>query len=169
MSDEEAVKNPAVFLFDVGIIPWKSPPKQIRGYEVIDINQHPTKLISQIGFDRIDETIGPFKIVGSATKYLADVSHLGSTGFDIGGAFNGEERREVLFYGGLSIYKSGEILDTGIQGYDQVRRGKIWVARQVEEPWIIEDGLRSLVLGMIPSQTEERIESILEGYIIQEK
>jgi hypothetical protein len=158
----------AIFLYD-SIIPWKSPPKEIGGYEIIDINEHPTKLIEQIGLDTLDETIGHFRIIGSAVKYLADVSHLGSTGFDIGGAFNGEEKREILFHGSLAIYKEGEILNTGIQGYEQVRHGKIWIARQVKEPWITEDGLRSLVLGDDSSGSEERIESILEGYRVQEK
>ncbi|MCF7871589.1 hypothetical protein K9L97_01015 [Candidatus Woesearchaeota archaeon] len=155
-----------VFLNDASILPWERPPRE--GYRsILHMYNGSTKLIEQIGFDSLNETIGPFRIIGSAIKYLADIIHLGDYYFRMSDPVLGEEKREILFVGGLTIYRQGQIPGTEIQGYDFERHGKIWIARNSEDQYSSSDGLRNLIVDKSLDPID-RIEAILSGYQIQE-
>lgn len=155
-----------VFLNDGSILPWERPLRE--GYmSMLHMYNGSTKLVEQIGFDSLDETIGPFKIIGSATKYLADIIHLGKDHLRFGEPVSGEEKTEILFTGGLTIYREGQIPGTEIQGYDFERQGKIWIARNLEDQYKSSNGLKNLILDNT-SNPIARIEAILLGYQTQE-
>lgn len=156
-----------IFLEDGSILPWERPLKE--GYmSMLYMYNGSTKLIEQIGFDSLDETIGPFKIIGSATKYLADIIHLGDDYIRMGEPVSGDEKREILFTGGLTIYRQGQIPGTEIQGYDFERHGKIWIARNPEDQYNSSNGLKNLILDN-SSNPIARIEAILSGYQTREE
>jgi len=156
-----------IFLEDGSILPWERPLKD--GYMgMLYMYNGSTKLIEQIGFDSLDEAIGPFKIIGSATKYLADIIHLGDDYFRMDEPVSGEENREILFAGGLTIYREGQIPGTEIQGYDFERHGKIWIARNPVDQYRSSEGLKNLILDN-SSNPITRIEAILSGYQTKEE
>jgi hypothetical protein len=148
----------SVFLNDGSILPWERPLREER-ISMLHLYNGSTKLLEQIGFDTLDENIGPFLVRGSAAKYLADILHLGKYPF---GEPDGDQRREILFVGGLTIYRNGKIPGTDIEGYDLERHGKIWVAKSPEDRYRSSDGLRNLILEN--SEGPARIEAILAAY-----
>jgi hypothetical protein len=159
-------KKQEIFLYDSSILTWERPIKE--GYtSTLPIYNGSTKLINQIGFDSIDEEIGPFKIVGSAVKYLADIAHLGKDCLKTNDSIQSDVKREILFSGGLTIYRECRIPGTRIYGYDVERHGEIWIAKKPEKQFYGSNGLKNLVLGDT-SNIPERIESILRGYQAQE-
>lgn len=157
-----------IFLEDNSILPWERPLEEGHG-SMLYAYDGSTKLVEQIkvGLDTINELVGPFRVIGSATKYLADIAHLSKHIFRNGESVSGEVKREILFSGGLSIYRNGQIPGTDIQGYYLERHGKIWIAKNPEEQFYGSDGLRNLVLGN-DSNAVGRIESILHGYKTKE-
>ncbi|HIG94227.1 MAG: hypothetical protein QT05_C0003G0008 [archaeon GW2011_AR13] len=155
-----------IFLKDYSILHWERPVKE--GVDsMLWMYNGSTKLVEQIGFDLLNETIGQFKIFSSATKYLADIVHLGEDYLSMGEPISGEEKREILFVGGLTIYIEGQIPGTDIQGYDFEKHEKIWIAKSPEEKYCSSNGLRDLILEN-SSNPKERIEAILLGYQTQE-
>jgi len=69
----EDIQN--IFLEDGSIVLWDIPPK--KGNRAMPYRYNgSTELIEQIGIESIDEELGPFRIIGSAAKYLADIIYL---------------------------------------------------------------------------------------------
>lgn len=164
MTEEEQKEKEKIFLARGSILRWERPLKK-GCISLLHMYDASTKLVGQIGLDLINEEVGPFKIVGSAAKYLADIVYLGKNWYR-DGPVTGEVKQEILFSGGLAIYRKGEIPGTEIQGYDLERRGRVWIAKKPEEQFFNSDGLKNLVLGTTPDVVG-RIEAILEGYQTQ--
>ncbi len=159
--------NKEFFLKDDSILSWERPIED--GYRRLSFWYNgSTKIIEQIGFDTIDEVVGSFKIIGSTVKYLVDIIYLDDGWFKLPDEFvSGEKKREILFSGGLTIYKKGQIPGTEIQGDNLERQGNIWVARSPEPQFYNSNGLKNLIFGN-PPDFIGRVESILLGYQTQE-
>ncbi|MGV8150623.1 MAG: hypothetical protein ACP5NV_02745 [Candidatus Woesearchaeota archaeon] len=159
----------AIFLIDNSIIPFERYGKPIEILDTLKYNAS-TKLIQEIGFDTINEQVGPYKIVGSSSKYLANIARLNTRTdlIDVNTQITGEEKEEILFSGTLAIYKTGLILGTDISGNELFMHNKIWVAKSPEKKFYNSEGLKTLLFDS--ANRIERIESIIRGYeIIQEK
>ena len=162
----EDIQN--IFLEDGSIVLWDAPPK--KGNRTMPYRYNgSTELIEQIGIDSIDEELGPFRIIGSAAKYLADIIHLNQEEpYIIGKKVTGDIKREILFDGGIDIYRKGQIPGTELQGYDLEGHGRIWTATEPEEIFLNSDGLKNMIFDN-SSDDIERIEAILKGYETKEK
>lgn len=156
-----AEEKQKIFLEQGSILPWDNSVFMLSWYD------GSTKLVEQIGIDYIREEIGPFKINGSAAKYLADIARLSKKTFRESEHHSSEIKREILFRGAIEIYRNCQIPGTEIQGYDFERNGIIWTAKENEARYHGSDGLKNLILGDEEDKAE-RIEAILRGYKAQE-
>jgi hypothetical protein len=151
-----------IFLEDYDILPWVRPTDR-RQNPILGALDGQTTLVRQIeDLALIDETIGQYRVLGSAIRYEADI-RLCTGRFTESKPYTNPALRKVLFSGGLTIYEQGNIPGTEIQGFDLLKRGKIWVATEVEDKYIGLDGLKNLILGEDPSPTR-RIQEIMQGY-----
>ena len=115
-----------------------------------------TTLVEGRGFDSVEETVGVYKVHAQAAMYLADIVRLNFS------CSNNEPSREILFSGGVAVFREGQIRGTGIQGYSYIHRGDIWVAKAVpKEP--TEYGLRQLLFADLEGDDRiARVEAIIE-------
>lgn len=162
----EDIQN--IFLEDGSIVLWDTPPK--KGNRTMPYRYNgSTELIEQIGIDLIDEELGHFRIIGSAAKYLADIIYLNQKEpYIIGKKVTGDIKREILFDGGITVYRKGQIPGTEQNGYTLERHGRIWTATEPEEIFLNSDGLKNMIFDN-SSDDIERIEAILKGYETKEK
>lgn len=156
-----AEEKQKIFLEQGSILPWDNSRFMLSFYD------GSTTLVEQIGLDHIQEEVGPFKISGSAVKYLADIARLSKNTFRESEHPSSEIKREILFSGVLTVYRNCQIPGTEIQGYDFERNGIIWTAKENEGKYYGSDGLKNLILGDEEDKAE-RIEAILRGYKAQE-
>jgi hypothetical protein len=173
MAAPESKEKPTIFLNDPTIVAWKKPSVEIGGALHISTADQFSRLLATIGFDTMDEEVGPYRLCASAAIYAMNLARLGPSRFNMGGAFDGEITREALFTGGIDIYQSREITGTDVDGYELVRHGRIWAAVPIGGPEDRLGGLKKLILGEdYPAQpldiTKERVEAILRGYWTQE-
>ena len=147
-----------VFLYDPKIIPWKTPLPE--GMTWVSIGK-PSILIANLGdLQRLNEEVGPYKIIASAATYLANISHM--TPDEIN-----EMKKGILYSGAIAIYKEDQIPGTRIQGHDLKKHGRIWTSKDTGKA----RGLQNLIFAnaLHPDRKIERIEAILAGYEAQEK
>jgi len=162
----EDIQN--IFLEDGSIVLWDIPPKKGNRTKPYIYNGS-TELIEHISIDSIDEEIGHFRIIGSAVKYLADIIYLNQEEpYIIGKKVTGNIKREILFDGGIEIYRKGQIQGTELRGYDLEGYGRIWTATEQEDRFFSSDGLINMIFNN-SSDDVERIEAILKGYETNEK
>lgn len=150
-------------LKDGSILPWERPIR--AGYmSNLFLYNGSTKIIGYLGFDNLDENIGQFKIIGSASKYLVDIVHLNRENpFKSSGDKIGEKKQEILFSGGIIVYRQGQIPGTEIEGYDFEKNGKIWVTKEPLERYKSKDGLKNLIFEN-SQDYGGRIEEIISYY-----
>ena len=156
-----------IFLDDGSIFPWERPARSgyTEGPEIlVDICLWSTRLVEQVGFELMDEEAGPFRVVASAAKYLVDLARMKHREKGV----TNEPKRELLFSGGMTVYRKGEIPGTKLQGYDFERKDRIWFATAPEKRFLDSGGLKHLIFGDEPNQIG-RIEAILEGYRTQDE
>jgi len=157
-----------IFLSTGRILPWRTEPEKplLRGplyaIETMGYNSS-TKLIEDLGFQVLDETIGPYHIIASTAKYLADIIPFEG----LGSEKETEPERKILFSGGLIVYQQGNIVGTELEGDTFVRQKRIWVATEPSEEYQGEQGLKKLVLNNPPDIAH--LEAVLKGYDVQEE
>ena len=154
-----------VNLYDPSILPWKRSDENMQQF-ILDMYNDNTELIKELGIDIVDKTTESFRIVGSATKYLANITHHKDTdSTEVNTAYDGEN---ILFSGGLTIYRiTNPIPGTNITGFDFERQDRIWTSQKPEKQFYSSDGLKNLIFDG-PLNDADRIESILLGYEEQE-
>ena len=160
--DESEDSN--VYLNEGGILPWERPlpPGHIS---MLHMYEGSTNVVGYAGLDTIDELVGPFLVQVRAAKYLADIARINQWG-----GSSGELKREVLFSGGILIFKNGLIPGTEIEGSDLVQDGDIWVARSATDLYAADGSLRKLIFeGLDGEDRVKRIESIINGYKTQKE
>jgi hypothetical protein len=145
-----------IFLKNGRILPWKRPP--VKG-EICMLNEYDgsTELKEFLGFEKIEEIVGHFRLIATSAIYLADIAYLSDVGIRCEANVSGEIEEKILFSGGISIYRLGEISGTNINGYDLEIQDKIWTS-----VYPYKD-LRSLIFSN-SSDRLGRIEAIIEGY-----
>ena len=159
--------NP-IFLNQGSILPWERP----LGEGVVSMLQFcngSTTLVSQIGFDAINETFGDYNVIASAAKYSADIARLQSSSFVrmmLEDKTSNEPKNEILFSGGISIYKFGVIPGTKLRGYDLAVSDKIWAGFNSSPLLLSDKGLLTLIKGKNPVL---QIERIVAGYNAQKR
>lgn len=164
---------PVIYLNDWSIVPLKRLSKK-AGISSLDFLNGSTKIVGFIDIDTVNKTVYSsdynYKIVASAVKYLADIIHLNMTGDHSkfpDEPVSGETKREILFSGNLTVYEHGKIHGTEISGYNLIRNGRIWMAREPSDLLRREHGLETIILGVGCEQFP--MEAILRGYEIQER
>ena len=165
----------SIFLNDRTILRWNIPTQdsathQMDGITVIK------KSLSPDSPDFFSEKYGPYKIVASAAKYLADIARTGPRLYlEPGEEMANPMEEQVLLEGGIEVYEHGKTHGTEAEGYHLERRGKIWMAIK---PTPQTMGTNSSILHALLDYPESnltdewctaRIEAILRGYEEQER
>jgi hypothetical protein len=162
----EEAEKPVVYLNQKDILPWDQPPKE--GYMTSPWLEHAdgkTEIVESLGIRTLDVAVGKYRIIGSAAPYLAMVSHLGNGFLDSRKESpSNPPVEEMLFSGGVHIYKGGTISGTELSGLELEESGRIWLGIPLVQ--IIDKGSPNLlgeaILGEDP--TIETVEAILQGY-----
>ena len=164
-----------VYLNRNDLVQWTSGPKlKISERHIIGIlDVYPdgsTELKSQVGLSKIDEAVGNYRLVGSASEYVADVALVPSGQefrFDADEPMTNDPEPVSLFDGNISIYHYGRIPGTKIDGFDLVKSGEIWGAIPHFDLKVESGGLMYYVFeGDVSSS---RVEQILRGYLLQDQ
>lgn len=156
-----------IFLESGSVLPWQKPVKR-ECISLLHLYNGSTEPTNQIGFESMDAELGPYKIIASAVKYEADIIHLDRLDPIKHEQPAGEKKHEILFDGGITIYKKEEaIAGTSFSGYDFKLNGRIWKAVPAEKIYMETGGLKHLVLG--ENDSLERIGAIIDGYEMQKE
>ena len=151
-----------IFLCDGSILPWERPVEE-GSISMLHTFNGSTNMIESLGLEALDQVVGPFRIVASAAKYLTDLARLDPRDkWRDGTKVTGKVNREVLFSGGITIYREGVIPGTKINGYDLECEGTIWVAKTPVEQFNVLGGLQQLTLTSTPNNNP--IEAIIVDY-----
>ena len=169
----EAENLPKKYLNDRSILRFKKPPKNgvVMPSDVFTPNGL-TEVISYVGRDDLDESFGDYVVKGSAVKYYAMIAREGKYPFlDAGEEMDNVPEEEILFSGGIQIFKEGVIHETEVKGHHLERNGRIWTGRPVEDILYTDDGLKYAVFGICSKNVERTriIEAVLRGYESQEE
>jgi len=155
-------KEKMIFLNDKNLLSWMTADGLKPGLEYF---QGSTTLKQYFGGDFLRGGTGPYIISASAAIYLADIARKREKEEDFTGEkFKPEE--EILFVGGLQIYKEGITSTKQIKGADLVLNEKIWCAQKMDSTQAKGGGLTSLIFGneVTNEGKAQRIESIIRGY-----
>jgi len=135
-----------------------------------------TKLIQDLGMEVIDEHAKNWRITGSVTKYLADVMRYDPKKdyknlMAYGGDGKFEPTREILFTGGIEVYKNGVVPGSEIQGYHLVAHGEVFLAKPPATGHIESENFYDYLFKDrdTPQELANTIELIAQGYLTQEK
>lgn len=159
-----------IFLNNDRILPWKTP--KVKGVvSMLDHYDGITKPVSFAGYDCMSIGLGQYLVVASAGRYSADIARLADRKFLDDGKLTNPIVRELLFKGGVEIYKTGNIAGTDFRGLDLVAFGKIWDAIPLEGRSPGSMLLNELIFGKSRVKSEQigRVEKIIEGYRLQER
>jgi hypothetical protein len=125
-----------------------------------------------MGIESVREETRNFLVNASAAKYVADVARYSSK--DGGILWRRKEvtnpmETSVLFSGGISIYKKGQIPGTEIDGKDLATNGKIWAARECGGGKVGEISLSDVVFGgeIFERDKDRFIRQVVNGYQVQ--
>jgi hypothetical protein len=157
---EKKAPAPQYALYDDTILPWKRPH---YGLLMTDYFDGGTTLVAALGVDTLDETIGRYRCVASAAKYLADIQPTTRSVAEQ----EGTAQRQVLFIGALVLYENGPIPGTALNGYDNPLVTMIWIARKGKR-FEGMGGLRELLFDKARSE-ESRLKEIINSYIAREQ
>lgn len=160
-----------VFLNNRKILPWEkpSPPGKISLQHMYNGS---TEILEFIDLDQIRGVIAPpYEVYANAVKYLAKIAPLmGLLGNRTPESPGVEPVEQILFVGGIQIYRAG-ISGTELpRGLELVTNGDIWTSTQPDEYSKTSLGLNRLIFGLRESEKvrASRIKRIIEGYEIQE-
>jgi hypothetical protein len=120
----------------------------------------------------LDDETRPYRILASAAKYRANIARFDNSKLEIMfGSEANPPQEEVLFAGGIQIYKQGKISGTDLVGLDLIRAGEIWVGAKPTDIVLCDAGLHHIVFGEVTSTEEKvgRIDAIIRGYKLQEE
>jgi hypothetical protein len=147
-----------VFLYNPKIIQWETPLPE--GEVWMSIGKPSILITEWEDLSILNNHSFPYRVLASATAYLADISHMTSDEIN-------EVERGVLYSGAIAIYKAGQIPGTKINGPHFEMNGRIWESRKPN----CARGLSNLIFGnaITPDQKITRIEAILAGYEAQRK
>lgn len=172
MDNEESKtvqEGPHIYLVENDLFDWERPSKP--GWMHIGFFKYNAKTepIESLGLDIVNEVVEGYHVVASAAKYLANVIRLNSQNKygtryrDAGEEVDGPKEDLVVFNGNISIYSTGQIPGTELQGYDLEESGKIWLARPSTELFRNPEGLYEVIFGEDNMGKIARIEAILKG------
>ncbi|MBR9693444.1 hypothetical protein GOV07_06000 [Candidatus Woesearchaeota archaeon] len=156
----------SVYLHDTRILPWERPLPE-GSISMLHMYNGSTIPREMVGLDVLDETVDRFRIVVSATKYLADVARTPEDNPHYFGGKRTIPKEVILFSGVIAIYQDGEVPGTEFAGYNLAANGEIWIATPNNKVYSSSDGLKNLVLG--ESEHLSRIEAIAQGFQSQEE
>jgi len=165
--EELAQEGEHIYLVENDLFDWERPSKPgWMNFGLFKYNAK-TEPSRSLGLDVVNEVVDGYHVVASAAKYLANVIRLNKDknhGYrDSGEDVEGKSQELVVFNGNISIYSTGQIPGTELQGHDLDEAGKIWLARPPTELFRSPEGLYEVIFGEDNMGKISRIEAILRG------
>tara|TARA_Y100000034_G_C6864949_1_gene394109 strand:- start:832 stop:1275 length:444 start_codon:yes stop_codon:yes gene_type:complete len=128
---------------------------QIGGIKPVYLNvvvpSGSTEILSQKVFESIEENVGNYRVVASATKCGIEVDSVPA----------------VFFDGGIAIYHLGHVPGTDAMGIDFITQGRLRGTIPGLDPQVREGGLLHYIFR--DEFNGGRVEQILRGYSLQGK
>ncbi|MFH1210644.1 MAG: hypothetical protein V1645_01890 [archaeon] len=173
-------EEPMIFLEDGSILPWERPLPE-GTISMLHHFQGSTKIKDYFGRGALDTERGPYVVSATAAVYLADIGRGRALAFTMEGDKKTKPEEEILFVGGIQIFKNGTVPGTKTKGLDLATNGHIWYAEKQDKLGYMDGegrftsgdlvrGLKHIILGedKETKETIARIEMIVRGYKYQE-
>lgn len=160
-----AEKKP-IFLYDPNLVAWEGKRVLKAGTVRADpsLFHHCSTVLKEcLGKEYLEEYAGGYEVRADVSMYRADVVLINES-------INKEDderkpRDQIIFDGGIVIFKNSKIPGTELEGDYVAGQGRIWTSYDYSSDPV----LRRVILGKTDDQRtmKDRLERIIQGYEIQ--
>ncbi|MBS3071275.1 hypothetical protein J4407_03170 [Candidatus Pacearchaeota archaeon] len=158
-----------VFLVENDLAPLERPLRP--GYYRIGRPRGEVELLESLPLDVLRANVENYLVSANAVPYLANVIRPDpKEEWYPGKKIEGTPRKEIIFSGGIVIFKIGKIATTEVEGLERISFGEIWLGREASKFQLSANGLYRIVFGDATTEEQKisRVESIVKGYEVME-